>query len=65
MFIPALESELIDSSRCGFYLEKLEGLFRSEAYAAHLDFRLKEEHERQEKKRLGAGQDELEDEYMG
>jgi len=36
IFIPMLESEVIDSMRSTFYLEQLEQLFRNEAYLIHL-----------------------------
>ena len=36
VFVPMLESELIDSARSSFYLDKLEELFRNEAYLIHL-----------------------------
>lgn len=36
VFIPMLDSELIDSSRSSFYLQQLEQLFRNEAYLIHL-----------------------------
>lgn len=49
MFIPMLESEIVDSARSKFYLENLEQLFREEAYNAHLDKRIEME---QQKKRL-------------
>lgn len=39
VFIPMLESELIDSSRTQFYLSHLEQLFRAEAYLTHLNKR--------------------------
>jgi hypothetical protein len=38
-FIPMLESEIIDSTRTGFYLEQLEKLYRDEAYIRHLEKR--------------------------
>jgi len=37
VFIPMLESELIDSSRTQFFLHHLEQLFREEAYITHLN----------------------------
>ena len=42
MPIPLFESELIDSSRSSFYLEKLETLFRDEAYMVHLKARIED-----------------------
>jgi hypothetical protein len=42
MLIPLFESELIDSSRSTFYLEKLEMLFRDEAYMVHLKARIED-----------------------
>ena len=36
IFVPMLETELIDSSKSSFYLEQLEQLFRTEAYFIHL-----------------------------
>lgn len=34
--IPLYESELVDNVRSSYYLEKLEQLFRDEAYLVHL-----------------------------
>lgn len=39
VFIPMLESEIIDGDRSTFYLEQLEALFREEAYMRHLEKR--------------------------
>lgn len=40
--IPMLENEIIDSQRSSFFLEKLEALFRNEAYLEHLKARIEE-----------------------
>lgn len=40
--IPMLENELIDSSRSSYFLEKLEKLFRDEAYLVHLKARIED-----------------------
>lgn len=42
MPIPLYESEIVDSSRGTFYLDKLEKLYREEAYLAHLKARIEE-----------------------
>lgn len=42
MPIPLYESEIVDGSRGTFYLEKLENLFREEAYLAHLKARIED-----------------------
>ncbi len=47
-FIPLFESELIDSSRSTFYLEKLEKLFRDEAYMVHLKARIEDKDQSEE-----------------
>lgn len=38
--IPLFENEIVDSTRSSLYLEKLEKLFRDEAYLAHLKARI-------------------------
>jgi hypothetical protein len=43
MPIPLFENEIIDSSRSTLYLEKLEKLFREEAYLIHLKARITEQ----------------------
>ena len=43
--IPLLESEIIDSSRSSFFLEKLEKLFRDEAYLVHLKARIQDKND--------------------
>ena len=48
VFIPMLESELIDSTRSSFYLKQLEELFRNEAYLIHLQKMVKKQKEAQE-----------------
>ena len=48
VFIPMLESEMIDSSRSSFYLDKLEELFRNEAYLVHLQKMVNKQKEAQE-----------------
>jgi hypothetical protein len=41
--IPLYESEIVDSTRTTYYLEKLEKLFRDEAYLVHLQARIEEQ----------------------
>jgi len=41
--IPMLESEIIDSSKSTFLLDKLEKMFRDEAYLVHLQARIQQE----------------------
>ena len=48
MFVPMLESELIDSVRSTFYLDKLEELFRNEAYMVHLQKMVNKQKEAQD-----------------
>ena len=48
VFIPMLESEMIDSTRSTFYLDKLEELFRNEAYLVHLQKMVNKQKEAQE-----------------
>ena len=43
-----LESELIDSTRSKFFLDKLEELFRNEAYLVHLQKMVNKQKEAQE-----------------
>ena len=43
-----LESEMIDSTRSTFYLDKLEELFRNEAYLVHLQKMVNKQKEAQE-----------------
>ena len=40
MPVPLLENEIIDSTRSSYFLEKLEKLFRDEAYLVHLKARI-------------------------
>ena len=54
IFIPMLENELIDSNRSTFFLEKLEDLFRKEAYQRHFEKR----RDRQQRLRAGGGRGE-------
>mmetsp|Transcript_36591 Transcript_36591/g.48037 ORF Transcript_36591/g.48037 Transcript_36591/m.48037 type:complete len:268 (+) Transcript_36591:315-1118(+) len=58
VFIPMMESELIDSSRSNFYLEQLEQLFRTEAYMIHLTKMVNKQKEVQEDEDKGK-EDEL------
>lgn len=53
IFIPMLENELIDSNRSTFFLEKLEDLFRKEAYQRHLEKRIDHQKRQQEGKERG------------
>ena len=48
IFVPMLESELIDSARSSFFLDKLEELFRNEAYMIHLQKMVNKQKEAQE-----------------
>lgn len=41
MFVPMLENELIDSSLSSFFLQKLEEIFKKEAYLKHQELRVK------------------------
>ena len=41
--IPLFENEIVDSTRSSLYLDKLEILFRDEAYLAHLKARIDHE----------------------
>ena len=43
MFIPLLESEIIDNNKSNFFLEKLEDLYRNEAYLVHLQKKAEED----------------------
>ena len=43
MFIPMLESEIIDNNKSNFFLEKLEELYRNEAYLVHLQKKAEED----------------------
>lgn len=43
MYIPMLESEIIDNTRTPYFLHYLETLFRNEAYIAHLNKRIEQE----------------------
>ena len=60
IFIPMLENELIDSNRSTFFLEKLEDLFRKEAYQRHLEKRI--DHQKRLKERKERGEDGKEEE---
>ena len=60
IFIPMLENELIDSNRSTFFLEKLEDLFRKEAYQRHLEKRI--DHQKKLKERKDRGEEGKEEE---
>ena len=64
VFIPMLENELIDSNRSTFFLEKLEDLFRKEAYQRHLEKRIDHQQRLKERKERGADGKEEELKHM-
>ena len=64
VFIPMLENELIDSNRSTFFLEKLEDLFRKEAYQRHLEKRIDHQQRLKERKERGVDGKEEELKHM-